>query len=378
MPGDVRELAGRPCEVGGGDRAVVGDHRGADRVLEGFTGLEPLAEVPAAVPDELLVRRRFGRAVDPRPVPAGGGPRGGVVDPRLHGGPLVGEDLAVAGGPIGDPGHVHGRVAPPGGAFDQWPVPGWSVVGGMGLRDEVGHLAVGSLLGGEVVEPLHGEAADVVEERRGLDEDLPVPGPSGPLPGGAVGRDVAGVVAEAPLGDAVQRVDAVVGAGEGATAGEVGVHHDCGDVVRGEGPVVPIDANVLEPLGAVSWLEDLGRVATRGHLVDLERHRPFDLGRRGEGDVVLRDITVLVQPLAVGEGRRGARGAEVAQPDPPVDVLADVDDPPPGRDLPHRRRLQLLDPPHRWCGRGGELVVTVILDPDGLPAEPGVPPARFG
>ena len=81
---------------------------------------------------------------------------------------------------------------------------GWPVVAGVGLGDEVGDLAVGSLLGGEVAQPLHGEAADVVEERGGLDEDLPVAGPPGPLAGGAVGGDVAGVAAEAPLGDAVE------------------------------------------------------------------------------------------------------------------------------------------------------------------------------
>ena len=128
----------------------------------------------------------------------------------------------------------------------------------MRLGDEVGDLAVGPLLGGEVAEPLHGEAADVVEERGGLDEDLPVAGPPGPLAGRAVGRDVAGVVAEAPLGDAVERVDALVGARERRRRGSKSVCTTTAVTSSAvERSVVALDADVLEALGAVAGLEDV-------------------------------------------------------------------------------------------------------------------------
>ena len=66
---------------------------------------------------------------------------------------------------------------------------------------EVREQPVGQLLGGEVAQPLRREPGDVVEERGGRDEHLPVAGPARALPVRAVGRDVAGVAAEAPVGD---------------------------------------------------------------------------------------------------------------------------------------------------------------------------------
>ena len=85
------------------------------------------------------------------------------------------------------------------------------------------------------------------------------------------------------------------------------MHDDGGDVVGGERTVVAVDADVLEALRAVTGLEDVAVDAGRGDPVDLERDRPLDVGGRGVGDVVLRDVAVVVEPLAVGERRRRCR-----------------------------------------------------------------------
>ena len=108
------------------------------------------------------------------------------------------------------PGDVHGGVAPPRRSFGEGPELRWAFVAGVGLGDEVGHPAVGSLLGTEVAKPLPVEAGDVVEEGSGLDEDLPVACPPRPLPGGAVGGQIAGVAPKAPVADAVEPVDPFV------------------------------------------------------------------------------------------------------------------------------------------------------------------------
>ena len=202
--GDVGDLAGRAVEVGGGDRAVVGDHRDRDGVLERVAGLEPLAEVPAGVPEVPLVGERLGRPLDARRVPTGRRRARGVVDPRGHRRPLVDEDLPVAGRPVGHPGHVRRRRRPsptiprsaasgPAGGRRRGATPGTRLVtfpsGRWSAARSRSHFTE--------------KPADVVQERAGLDVDLPVAGPSRALTGGAVGRDVARVVAEAPLGDPV-------------------------------------------------------------------------------------------------------------------------------------------------------------------------------
>ena len=159
---------------------------------------------------------------------------------------------------------------------------GRAVVAGVRLGDEVGDLAVGSLLGGEVAQPLHREAADVVEERSGLDEDLPVAGPPGALAGRAVGRDVARVAAEAPLGDPMERVDPLVGALRSRRPRSRSV---CTTTAVTSSTVRPsqvaVDPHVLEALGAVAWLEDVTVDAGRDDHVDLERQRPCRSGSTG-------------------------------------------------------------------------------------------------
>ena len=156
------------------------------------------------------------------------------------------------------------------------------------------------------------EVADVVEERRGLDVDLPVAGPAGALAGRAVGRDVAGVAAEAPLGDAVERVDARRRSRRTRRSRSRSVCTTTAiDVVGGERSGVAVDADVLEALRAVARFEHVAVDAGRGDHVGLERDRLLDVGRVGEGDVVLRDVAVVVEPLAVGERDLGAGRAEV-------------------------------------------------------------------
>ena len=61
----------------------------------------------------------------------------------------------------------------------------------------------------------------------------------------------------------------------------------------------------------------------------------------------MRDVAVGAERLAVGERELGAGGAEVAQADPAVDVLAEVDDVHAGPRLGDRDRAELLDRAHR-------------------------------
>ena len=128
-----------------------------------------------------------------------------------------------------------------------------------GIRHVVGDAAVLELFGGQVAQPLEGEAGDVVEEGAGRDEQLPVAGPAGPLALRAVGRDLAGVVAERPLGDVVEPVEPLVAAAEPPRAAEVGVHDDTGDVVGREPARVALDAGELEAVRGVARFEHLAR-----------------------------------------------------------------------------------------------------------------------
>src|SRR4029077_4013556 len=48
---DVGQLVGRAEQVGGGDRAVVGGEQVGEDGVHVHAGLEPLTEVPSAVPD---------------------------------------------------------------------------------------------------------------------------------------------------------------------------------------------------------------------------------------------------------------------------------------------------------------------------------------
>ena len=223
------------------------------------------------------------------------------------------------------PRHQDDRVAPAGRAVHLL-----QEAGPLGDRHRrhVAEVAVRPLLDGEVAQPLEGEAVDVVEVGRGRDVELPVAGPAGALAGRAVGRDVAGVAAEAPHRGLVQPVDPVVVAREGAARRQVGVHDDAGDVAGRERAGVALDPDVPEAVGGEPRLED---VAVDG--------RPRS--------------TVSTWPALSGSGRNGARrargapcvtspsgpsaspwvsvisvpaGPEVGEPDPAVDVLAEVDD----------------------------------------------------
>ena len=145
---------GRAVEVGGGDGPVVGDHgaprwcprgsprpratrRSASRCPRGSARAAP-ARRSARRGTRGARWRRAWRRSRPRPWPS----------PTDRRGP------AVAGGAVEHPGDVDGGVAPAGGALDERPVRRRSVVAGMGLGHEVGDLAVGPLLGGEVAQPL--------------------------------------------------------------------------------------------------------------------------------------------------------------------------------------------------------------------------------
>ncbi len=101
-------------------------------------------------------------------------------------------------------------------------------------RGLVGDHPVVALGQANVGQPLAGEAFDVVQERGGRREDLPVAGPTGALAVRAVGRDLAHVAAQAPDDRVVQPVDALVVTLEPAGPLEIAVHDDAPHVVDAE------------------------------------------------------------------------------------------------------------------------------------------------
>ena len=259
------------------------------------------------------------------------------------------DDRSVA--PAGRPGHELGdRV----------------VLGrrGVGLGEDVGHPAVRPLVRSEVTEPLGGEPGHVVEVRRGRAEELPVTGPAGPLPLRAVGGDVAGVVAEAPHGGLVQLLQPVVAAGEPPGADEVGVDDHPGDVVGAERARVALDAHVLEAVGGVAGLEPVPRPTSGHDAVDLAGGQGL-VGQEVERlQVVRRHLAPVVERLTVRQRDLRPVRAEVVESDPPVDVLADVDDVVPRGQAVDRDGSQLLDAPHGRGGGGAEGPEVLVHDRD--------------
>ena len=317
QPGGVREEGGRDVALVGGDEGV---HRAG-----ALAGLQPLTPVEAGVPEVPLVRSRLAGAGGVPLFPRHGL---GPVEPGDHRRPVLGQHVDVAVGPVQLPRHEHAGVAPPGRAVEEGDRPLAALV--PRGRADVGHRAVGPLVGGHVAQPLGGEPGDVVEECRGGHEQLPVAGPAVPLAVRAVGGDVARVVPEAPHRRVVQRLQPRVAAGEPAGAAQVGVHHDPADVVGGQRSGVALDPGVAEAVGGPAGLEHLTGPPGGDHPVDLAGGQPV----RQEGQVGLqvghRDVAVGVQPLPVGQRQLGAGRAQVGQPQPAVDVLPQVHDEGPG------------------------------------------------
>ena len=184
-----------------------------------------------------------------------GGPGGGEVDPRGHRVEALGEEVEVSVLDPGLPGHDDRGVAPAGRTGQERRDAVTVGRGSVGLGEDVGHPAVGPLVGPQVPQPLGREPGDVVEERGGRGEQLPVTRPARPLPLGAIGGHVTGVVPEAPDRGIVQPVQPVVAAGEPPGADQIGVDDDAGHVVDGQRSRVAVDADVPEPMGGVAGLE---------------------------------------------------------------------------------------------------------------------------
>ena len=314
----------------------------------------------------------LGAAGDPVGVPVLAGHPLDPVEPRHHHRPALLQQREVAVLLVDLPRHQDRGVAPARGAVRG---PQEAAALGDRHRRHAGEGAVLPLAGGEVAEPLRGEAGHVVEERRGRHVELPVAGPAGALAGGAVGGDVAGVGAEAPHRGGVQPVDPVVVAAEAPAHGQVGVHDDAGDVVRAERAGVALDPDVLEAVGGEPRVEHVALAAGRDHGVDLAGAERLGQERHRRPQVLHGHVAVRAQRLAVGERDLGARVAEVRQPDPAVDVLAEVDEVHAGTQLGDRDRADLLHRPHRRGRRADQRVVPALADGDRLPVR-GVVPRR--
>jgi hypothetical protein len=106
----------------------------------------------------------------------------------------------------------------------------------------------------------------------------------------------------------------------------------------------------------------------RGHDdVDLAGAQRRGEERRVRAQVLHRHIAVGRQRLAVGEGDLRTLRSQRRQPDPAVDVLAEVDHVDTAPYLGHGDRAQLPDRSHRWSRRPDEGVVPELADDDVRP-----------
>ena len=126
------------------------------------------------------------------------------------------------------------------------------------------------------------------------------------------------------------------------------MHDDARDVVRSESVGMALDPHVLESVGGVPRFEHFAVTTRRHHAIDLSDRERGAAGEVAAGEVVLRDIAGGIERLAVHERQLRAGRAEVGEPYPPVDVLAEVDDLTIGVDAADAGRSQLLDATHRW------------------------------
>jgi hypothetical protein len=96
----------------------------------------------------------------------------------------------------------------------------------------------------------------------------------------------------------------------------------------------------------VPRLEDVAIVAGRDDAVDLaEGHRRPVYGA-GRGEVLQRHVTARVERFPVHEREVGARGAEIGEPRPTVDVLSEVDHLASGIEARDRNRSQFEHASH--------------------------------
>ena len=134
---------------------------------------------------------------------------------------------------------------------------------------------------------------------------------------------------------------------------------------------VALDARVLEAVGRVARFEHLAGRAGRDHVVD---HADLHVVAEEVGrQVVLGDVARRVEELAVHDRQLGAGGTEVAQAQPAVDVLPEVDDLAVGPGPGDGDRAELLHPAGRRRRRVGQVAEVVVDDRDGLPGAGPVP-----
>ena len=204
-----------------------------------------------------------GEPLDPDGVPRLARHALGAVEPAHHRRPQLVEDLRVAVGPVQLPRHDHGGVAPAGRAVQASPgTPVRSASGsghvGDGRRPATGRPATSR-------SHLVGEAGDVVEERRGRDEQLPVAGPAGRSRcGQSVGMSQA-LSRKLQTAASCSRSSRSSLQENQPRAAQVGVHDDAADVVGGERAGVALDADVPEAVRGAPRLEDVARDAGGDH-----------------------------------------------------------------------------------------------------------------
>ena len=117
------------------------------------------------------------------------------------------------------------------------------------------------------------------------------------------------------------------------------MHDDAGDIVGSQTVGVALNAGELEAVGGLARFEHLAGGSGRDHVVD---HPDFHVAEPVGLQVALGDVARPFEDLAVHDRQLGAFRAEVAQPQPAVDVLPEIDDLSIGRGTGHGNRTELF------------------------------------
>ena len=337
QPGRLGDQRRAVEQAGGGHHTVVGLR--LERLLGRRGGIEPVTELEARVPEP----GRRPQTLDPSDV-------GG------HGRERVGEGGDVPVRLVDRPGDPDRGVAP-----DRGAVRGRELRRVVDVLQHVGdderHHAVGvPLLEVQIQQPVAEEALGVEQVDRGRRERRQVTGPAQPLVAlGAVGRHVDEVPPGTPDHIAVQPVEQVVGALEGADPLEVGGDHHGRQIVGGQVPGPTVDLQVTEPVEGEGRLEDV--------LAPAQGEPVGGLGRAQRARAQL----VVLEHLRVPEGDHRPGRTLDGEPHPADQVLTEVDQRLPARRGPDPLRRPLVDPAHRRrdVGRQGRGITLagVYADP---------------
>ena len=331
---DVRQT-GRRQQLGVGHRC--GAHGAPPAIVQ------PVAKLKVLAPDAVRV-----------------GPAVHIVHPARHAVVLLFQQARVAIAQVDRPRADHRCIAPHRRAAAPEHTGFALPVLGRRLRDEMGHAAVGLLVGAQVAQPLGVERRHVHVVARRSGKHLRVGRPSQALVAlRAVGRHVHKVALLPPHDVVLQLVDHGVGALKSARRRRVRVQHDAGQGIQRRLAGQSLDRHVLKALE--------GKVR-REHLVGVRRaFQDVARGLLGLAQVLGVQIAFLVQHLGMAQCDLGACRAARLHPHPADHVLAKVKDGLALGRLDDAHGADRLVAGHQRPGLRHQHVLAVVQQPHAVP-----------